>query len=167
MGDRLSMVGSHVGHDCQVGNDVTFANNAVLGGHVTVGDFVFFGGQLAVHQFVRVGEGAMLGGMSGVRADVIPFGLVQGESLPISSASMLLACAGAAGRKWRSTGCAGLMRRCFSALALFGNAWKRSQRNTAMTRFLAAVVSFIRAGSRPLTMAIRRAQAEQHLEQGC
>src|SRR5712692_1853532 len=79
VGDRcLLMVGSHVGHDCKVGNDVTFANNVVLGGHVTVGDFVVFGGQAAVAQFVRIGQGAMVVGMSGVRADVIPFGLVQG-----------------------------------------------------------------------------------------
>ena len=70
VGDRcLFMVGSHVGHDCKVGNDVTFANNVVLGGHVSVGDFVVFGGQAAVRQFVRIGEGAMVVGMSGVRAD--------------------------------------------------------------------------------------------------
>src|SRR5947199_5689791 len=77
VGDRcFFMVGSHVGHDCQVGSDVTFANNVVLGGHVSVGNFAVFGGQAAVRQFVRVGEGAMVVGMSGVRADVIPFGLV-------------------------------------------------------------------------------------------
>ena len=45
------MANSHVGHDCHVGTRVTFANNAVLGGHVEVGDFVFFGGNCAVHQF--------------------------------------------------------------------------------------------------------------------
>src|ERR1700757_791411 len=79
VGDGCSfMVGSHIGHDCTVGNDVTFANNVVLGGHVSVGDFAVFGGQAAVRQFVRIGEGAMVVGMSGVRADVIPFGLVQG-----------------------------------------------------------------------------------------
>lgn len=79
VGDRcFLMVGSHIGHDCVVGNDVTFANNVVLGGHVTIGDFVVFGGQAAVRQFVRIGEGAMVVGLSGVRADVIPFGLVQG-----------------------------------------------------------------------------------------
>ena len=76
VGDRcFLMVGSHIGHDCVVGNDVTFANNVVLGGHVTIGDFVVFGGQAAVRQFVRIGEGAMVVGLSGVRADVIPFGL--------------------------------------------------------------------------------------------
>src|SRR5262245_13309810 len=79
VGDRcFFMGGSHVGHDCQVGNEVTFANNVVLGGHVKVGDFVVIGGQAAVRQFVRSGEGAMVVGLSGVRADVIPFGLVQG-----------------------------------------------------------------------------------------
>jgi UDP-N-acetylglucosamine acyltransferase len=80
VGDRcFMMAGSHVGHDCKVGNDVTFANNAVLGGHVTVGDFCFFGGNAAVHQFVRVGEGAMIGGLSGVRTDLIPFGYAVGQ----------------------------------------------------------------------------------------
>ena len=74
VGDRcMFMVGSHVGHDCSVGNDVTFANNAVLGGHVVVGDNVFFGGQAAVHQFVRIGEGAMIGGLSGASEDVMQF----------------------------------------------------------------------------------------------
>jgi UDP-N-acetylglucosamine acyltransferase len=77
----LFMVGSHIGHDCQVGNGVTFANLATLGGHVIVGDNVFFGGLSAVHQFCRIGEGAMIGGMSPVRADVIPFGLVRGVKL--------------------------------------------------------------------------------------
>jgi UDP-N-acetylglucosamine acyltransferase len=79
VGDRcLMMVGSHIAHDCRVGNDVTFANNATLGGHVTVGDNVFFGGLSAVHQFVRIGEGAMIAGVSGIPGDLIPFGYAQG-----------------------------------------------------------------------------------------
>lgn len=82
VGERgLFMVGSHVGHDCQVGDRVTFANNVVLGGHVSIGDNVFIGGLTAVHQFNRVGEGAMIGGMTRVRADVIPFGHAYLESL--------------------------------------------------------------------------------------
>ena len=80
VGDRcFFMVGSHVGHDCQVGSDVTMANNAVLGGHVTVGDHVMFGGQSAVHQFVRIGESAMIAGVTGIGADVIPFGFAIGQ----------------------------------------------------------------------------------------
>jgi len=82
VGERcFIMVGSHVAHDCQVGNAVTFANNATLGGHVTIGDNAFLGGLVAVHQYNRVGEGAMIGGLSPIRADVIPFGLTFGESL--------------------------------------------------------------------------------------
>ena len=79
VGDRcFLMANSHVGHDCHVGNDVTFANGAVLGGHVSIANHVFIGGNTAVHQFVRVGEGAMLGGMSGITRDVIPFGFAFG-----------------------------------------------------------------------------------------
>lgn len=72
------MVGTHVGHDCTVGSNVTFANNAVIGGHVTIGDHSVLGGEAAVHQFVRVGESAMVAGLSGVAADVIPFGFAIG-----------------------------------------------------------------------------------------
>jgi UDP-N-acetylglucosamine acyltransferase len=79
VGDRcFLMAGSHVAHDCIVGSNVTFANGASLGGHCEVGDYVFFGGQCAVHQFTRIGESAMIGGLSGVRGDIVPFGLVSG-----------------------------------------------------------------------------------------
>jgi UDP-N-acetylglucosamine acyltransferase len=70
---------SHVGHDCIVGNDVIFATSATLGGHCEVGDFVFVGGLSAVHQFTRIGPQVMVGGVCGVRSDVIPFGLVNGQ----------------------------------------------------------------------------------------
>lgn len=80
VGDRcFLMANSHVGHDCQIGNDVLFANGAVLGGHVSIADHVFIGGNTAVHQYVRIGEGAMLGGMSGIGCDVIPFGFALGQ----------------------------------------------------------------------------------------
>jgi UDP-N-acetylglucosamine acyltransferase len=76
--DSLYMVGSHVAHDCVVGDSVTFANNATLGGHVQMGDFVFIGGLAAVHQFSRIGRYAFIGGVSAVTKDVIPFGSVWG-----------------------------------------------------------------------------------------
>jgi UDP-N-acetylglucosamine acyltransferase len=69
----------HVGHDCQVGNDVIFATSATLGGHCEIGDFVFIGGLSAVHQFTRIGSQVMVGGVCGVRGDVIPYGLVNGQ----------------------------------------------------------------------------------------
>lgn len=90
VGDNgLFMVGIHVAHDCQVGNHVIMANSATLGGHVHVGDFAFLGGLSAVHQFVRIGPHAMIGGMSGVEADVIPFGLVMGDRARLSGLNMV------------------------------------------------------------------------------
>jgi UDP-N-acetylglucosamine acyltransferase len=80
VGDRgYFMNCSHVGHDCQVGNDVIFATSATLGGHCEISDFVFIGGLSAVHQFTRIGPQVMVGGVCGVRGDVIPFGLVNGQ----------------------------------------------------------------------------------------
>ena len=73
VGDRcFLMAGAHVAHDCNVGSDVTFANNAVIGGHVSIGDHSFLGGQAAVRQFVRIGEGAMIVGMSGLLLATLP-----------------------------------------------------------------------------------------------
>lgn len=80
VGDNgLFMMASHIAHDCIIGNNVILANNATLGGHVTVGDFAFVGGLAAVHQFIRIGTHAVIGGMSGVENDVIPYGRVKGE----------------------------------------------------------------------------------------
>ena len=77
--DCLFMVGAHVAHDCKVGNRVIMANNATLGGHVAVDDFAVLGGLSAVHQFCRIGRHAMVGGMTGVEQDVIPYGAVTGN----------------------------------------------------------------------------------------
>src|SRR5215468_10417574 len=73
------MNNSHVGHDCMVGNDVIFATSATLGGHCEIGDFVYIGGLSAVHQLTRIGPQVMIGGLSGVRGDIIPFGLANGQ----------------------------------------------------------------------------------------
>jgi len=82
VGDRcFLMVACHIAHDCQIGNDVTFADLVTLGGHVSIGDNTVMGGLAATHQFVRIGEGAMVGGMAPVRTDVIPFGLARSENL--------------------------------------------------------------------------------------
>ena len=75
----LFMISSHVAHDCNVGNDVVIANNVPLGGHVTIEDSVVIGGNSAVQQFTRIGRLAMIGGMTGVLKDVIPFGLSYGN----------------------------------------------------------------------------------------
>ena len=75
----LFMISSHIAHDCQVGNNVIIANNVPLGGHAIIEDNVVIGGNSAVQQFTRVGKMAMIGGMTGVLHDVIPYGLSTGN----------------------------------------------------------------------------------------
>jgi UDP-N-acetylglucosamine acyltransferase len=90
VGDRcMFMAYAHVGHDCIVGNDVTFANGGTLGGHCTVGDHVFMGGYAAVHQFVRIGERCVVGGLSGVVNDVIPFTAAIGERAKLAGLNIV------------------------------------------------------------------------------
>ncbi|MBP1531892.1 MAG: acyl-ACP--UDP-N-acetylglucosamine O-acyltransferase [Alphaproteobacteria bacterium] len=74
----MFMINSHVAHDCVVGNNVIMTNNAVIGGHVHLGDGVILGGNCAVHQFVHICRKAMVGGVSGVARDIIPFGIANG-----------------------------------------------------------------------------------------
>lgn len=76
--DNLFCSYSHVGHESRVGNNVVFSNNATLGGHVDVGDRVVIGGLTAVHQFCRIGAGAMIGGCCKLVQDVLPNMLAEG-----------------------------------------------------------------------------------------
>ncbi len=77
--NNLLMVYCHVAHDCNLGNDIVLANNVQVGGHVTIEDNAIIGGSCAIHQFSRIGSLAMIGGMTGVLSDVIPFGLSLGN----------------------------------------------------------------------------------------
>ena len=76
--DGLFMANCHVAHDCQIGNRVVLVNSVAVAGHCVLGDDVIVGGLSGIHQFVRIGRGAMIGALSMVTADVIPYGLVQG-----------------------------------------------------------------------------------------
>jgi len=75
----LLMISSHVAHDCKVGDNVVIANNVPLGGHAIIEDSVIIGGNSAVQQHTRIGRLAMVGGMTGVLKDIIPFGLSFGN----------------------------------------------------------------------------------------
>ena len=75
--DCLFMTGAHVGHDAIVGNGVIMANQAALAGHCVIEDHVIIGGLSGIHQFVRIGRGAIIGAVTMVTNDVIPYGLVQ------------------------------------------------------------------------------------------
>lgn len=80
VGDHnLLMIGTHVGHDCMIGNRNVFANYVNLGGHVVIHDNVVMGTLSAVHQFCRIGRGAMIGAFAAVVADIIPYGVAMGE----------------------------------------------------------------------------------------
>jgi UDP-N-acetylglucosamine acyltransferase len=69
----------HIAHDCHLGNGITMVNVATLGGHVTLEDYSVIGGLAAVHQFVRIGAHAYVGGKTGVSQDIPPFVLASGE----------------------------------------------------------------------------------------
>jgi len=75
--DVLIMTGAHVGHDAQIGNRVILVNNVAIAGHCVLGDDVIVGGLSGVHQWVRIGQGAIIGAVTMVTNDVIPYGLVQ------------------------------------------------------------------------------------------
>jgi UDP-N-acetylglucosamine acyltransferase len=81
--DCLLMVGSHVAHDCSVGNRVILTNNVLLGGHVQVGNRAVLGGAAAVHQHCRGGRLAMVAGCARVIQDVPPFVLTDGDGAMI------------------------------------------------------------------------------------
>jgi UDP-N-acetylglucosamine acyltransferase len=154
------MVGSHVGHDCKVGNHVLFANNTMLGGHVTIGDYVVFGGGVAVRQFVRIGDGAMIVGLSGVRGDVIPWGMVQGPLANLVGLNVV-------GMRRRGLTKADIhrVRAAYQAL-FFGDGEFRARIDVVAADFasdpqVGKMIDFIRAGTRPLTMAIKRAELDE------
>lgn len=85
----LFMAGSHVAHDCIVGDNVILANNATLAGHCIIQDFVILGGLSAVHQFVRIGAHAFIGGMTGIEKDVIPYGMAIGNRAALSGLNII------------------------------------------------------------------------------
>jgi len=151
IGDRgFFMVGSHVGHDCHVGDDVVLANNAVLGGHVTLGDRVVLGGATAVHQFVRIGEGAMVSGVSGVAADIIPFGFAIGQRSVLQGLNVI-----GMRRRGLTRDDIHRVRRAYQTLFLDGGVFRdrlaRVEGEFAGDPLVGKILAFIRAGeSRPL-----------------
>lgn len=77
--DCLIMTGAHVGHDAQVGDRVILVNQVAVAGHCVIGDDVIVGGLSGIHQWVRVGKGAIIGAVTMVTNDVLPYGLVQAQ----------------------------------------------------------------------------------------
>lgn len=90
VGDRgYFMAYSHIGHDCHVGDGVTFANGVQLGGHVRIGEGANFGGLSAVQQFGRVGRFAFVGGVTGINEDIIPYGIAFGDHAQLAGLNLI------------------------------------------------------------------------------
>jgi len=87
--DCLIMAGAHVAHDCRIGDRVVLANNVLLGGHCLVEDGAVIGGGAAIHQFVRIGRLAMVGGLSGVEQDVLPFTTAVGNRARLTGLNLV------------------------------------------------------------------------------
>jgi UDP-N-acetylglucosamine acyltransferase len=161
VGDRcFFMVGAHVAHDCKVGNHVVFANNVLLAGHVSIGDHVVFGGGVAVRQFVRIGEGAMIVGLSGVRADVIPYGMAHGPLADLIGLNVI-----GMRRRGHTKDNIHRVREAYQAL-FFGEGEFRIRIDRVATDYgadplVSKIIEFIRAGRRPLTMAVKRSEADE------
>jgi UDP-N-acetylglucosamine acyltransferase len=158
------MVSSHVAHDCDVGDDVTFANNAVIGGHASIGNNVFLGGNCAVHQFCRIGEGVMLSGLSGASTDVVPFGFALGTPLAV------LAGLNVVGLRRRGASRSDLHRLRLAYRALFRGQGVFADRIEKVAIEFAAdplvqkAIAFIRAGGKRSLMHPAVASTVQHGE---
>ncbi len=167
VGERcLLMVGCHVGHDCHVGNSVTFANNVVLGGHVSVGDYTFLGGHAAVHQFVRIGEGAMMAGLSGASGDIIPFGYVLGQISDLVGLNVVgLRRRGAKRNELHRLRQA--YRRLFLGSGVFSERVSSVASEFAGDPLVTKIIEFIAAGGkRPLIQPPAKRHSEEHEDDG-
>ena len=160
VGDRgYFMNCSHVGHDCHVGNDVIFATSATLGGHCEIGDFVFMGGLSAVHQFTRIGPQVMVGGVCGVRGDIIPFGLVNGQYAALEGLNII----GMKRRKFtreRLAAVRGFYQKLFYGEGVFAERMERVAPMAEYDPAIAEILTFIGAGKhRALCMPAESAGA--------
>ena len=85
----LFMINAHVAHDCKIGNYAIMVNNASLAGHVILDDYAIMGALSGAHQFCRIGKHSMIGGLSGVDSDVIPYGTVVGNRAYLSGLNII------------------------------------------------------------------------------
>jgi UDP-N-acetylglucosamine acyltransferase len=144
---NLLMVYVHVAHDCVIGDNCVFANAVSLAGHVTVKDHAFLGGYAAVHQFVKVGELAMLGGGSMVVQDVPPFVMVQGDrAAPIGLNIVGLKRAGFSTEEVKDI--KAMYRLLYSENLTVEDCLSRIERDVSDSRWRKMFVQFIKASER-------------------
>ncbi|MCS3730280.1 acyl-ACP--UDP-N-acetylglucosamine O-acyltransferase [Bradyrhizobium betae] len=149
--DGYFMNNSHVGHDCMVGNNVIFATSATLGGHCEIGDAVYIGGLSAVHQFTRIGPYVMVGGVCGVRDDVIPYGLVNGQYAVLESLNLI----GMKRRKFTKQRLAtvrAFYQKLFHGAGTFAERLEAVRPLAGEDPAIAEILGFIGKGKRPLCL---------------
>ncbi len=143
--DCLFMTGAHVGHDVKVGNRVIMANQAALAGHCLIGDDVIIGGLSGIHQWVRIGKGAIIGAVTMVTNDVIPYGLVQGPRGELDGLNLV-----GLKRRGVARGDITALRAAYQALAQGDGAFQERARRIADetdSAYVREVVDFILAAS--------------------
>src|SRR3954453_1411233 len=148
------MAGSHVAHDCHIGNNVVFANNAVIGGHVEIGDYTFLGGHCVVLQRIKIGESVMVAGNSSTREDVVPFGYVLYATARLAGLNLV-------GMKRRGIARASIhaMRAAYRGLfeteGLLADRIARVDAEYGSVPEVAKMVAFLRASRRPMQAKAR------------
>lgn len=135
--DNLFMVNTHVAHDCIIGNNVVFSNNASIAGHVRVDDFASLGGFVGVHQFCVIGAHSFIAGGSIILKDVVPFVIVSGYPAQAHGLNTI-----------------GLTRREFSAEAIniLKQAYKIVFRTSATVKDAISKLSLLAADSAELSL---------------
>ncbi|GAB4521845.1 MAG: acyl-ACP--UDP-N-acetylglucosamine O-acyltransferase [Amphiplicatus sp.] len=156
VGDRgYFMTGAHIAHDCVVGNDVIFANNATLGGHVAVEDGAFLGGLCAIHQHCRIGAFAFIGGCAAVTGDVIPYGSAVGNHARLEGLNVIgLKRRGLAREVIHEMRAA--FRLLFAGEGAFQERVAEAERRYGHREEVMRIIAFIRAESRRPLMAAAR-----------
>lgn len=143
--DCLLMTGAHVGHDAQLGDRIVLANQVAIAGHCVIGDDVVIGGLSGIHQFVRIGRGAMIGALTMVTHDVLPFGLVQGPRGVLDGLNLV-----GLKRRGLDRGDIAALRAAYSALAAEEGSLAERARAVAQgatSNYVREMVDFILAGS--------------------
>ena len=155
------MANSHVGHDCHVGDDVTFANSVALGGHVTIESRVILSGLVAVQQYCRVGRSAMVGGLSGINRDVIPYAMAFGDHAELAGLNLV-----GLKRLGLSRDTINALRGAFRAIFLDKGGDIRSRARAAKSRWpevpqVGEMVDFILADARQPLCTARRSGVDR------
>ena len=157
--DTLLMNYSHIGHDCHVGSHCVLANSATLAGHVTIQDYVIVGGLAAIHQFVRIGESAILGGGAMVIHDVPPYCNASGDRATLRGVNIIgLRRRGFDAEQVRAIKSA--YRLLFAAGMPFAEARARLAAELAATPEVERLLAFLAASSRGITPAARRRRGD-------